>query len=218
MVLIISRVFYPAIPASARTVICMWRQFADRDPIWAVQRNLHIHVRRSSMKATRLPGTAENALMEPVGSTNLYFTLDQDGVPCSADYILRLTGDGDKMLKAQIAFTFTRPTVPMLAACVSHRADKFDRCRRQRAGHLLNWSPVTGAADVSTLQRKERAVGERVEVILSLPLQRGLVGFTDTSADQPARTIIMSSSRCEFAWRKFQFPRRQRHAADHLRP
>jgi len=33
---------------------------------------------------------------------------------CSADYYLRLTNDGGKMLKGQIALTATRPTAPVL--------------------------------------------------------------------------------------------------------
>jgi hypothetical protein len=49
--------------------------------------------------------------MIPTNST--FLTLDEDGTACSSDYYLRLTGDGDKMLKGQIPFTFTRPTSPM---------------------------------------------------------------------------------------------------------
>ncbi|HWG24282.1 MAG TPA: lectin, partial [Actinospica sp.] len=39
-------------------------------------------------------------------------SLDEDGTACSADYYMRLTGDGGKMLKGQIALTSTRPTSP----------------------------------------------------------------------------------------------------------
>jgi hypothetical protein len=46
----------------------------------------------------------------PAGSGLL--ALDEDGTGCSADYYLRLTGDGGRMLKGQIALTATRPTVP----------------------------------------------------------------------------------------------------------
>ena len=56
--------------------------------------------------------------MIPVGSASLYFTLDQDGAACSSDYYLRVTADGGKMLKGQIAFTLTRPTVPMLPLAI----------------------------------------------------------------------------------------------------
>ncbi|MDX3853839.1 xylosidase, partial [Streptomyces sp. AK02-01A] len=40
--------------------------------------------------------------------------LDEDGTPCSSDYYLRLTADGGRMLKGEIAPTATRPTRPTL--------------------------------------------------------------------------------------------------------
>jgi hypothetical protein len=39
-------------------------------------------------------------------------SLDEDGTACSADYYLRLTNDGGRMLKKQIALTNVRPTSP----------------------------------------------------------------------------------------------------------
>jgi hypothetical protein len=42
-------------------------------------------------------------------------TLDQDGTVCSSDYYLRLTNDGGRMLKGQIALTATRPTQPTVS-------------------------------------------------------------------------------------------------------
>ena len=90
----------------------MWHQFGNMIQIGA--QGIYISMFDEFNEGNQIACTAENASMEPVGSTNLYFTLDQDGVPCSSDYYLRLTGDGAKMLKGQIAFTFTRPTVPML--------------------------------------------------------------------------------------------------------
>jgi hypothetical protein len=55
----------------------------------------------------------------PAGSGLL--ALDEDGTACSSDYYLRLTSDGGRMLKGQIALTPTRPTrpgVPTLAVLV----------------------------------------------------------------------------------------------------
>ena len=40
--------------------------------------------------------------------------LDEDGTACSSDYYLRLTNDGGRMLKGQIALTATRPTQPIV--------------------------------------------------------------------------------------------------------
>jgi hypothetical protein len=55
--------------------------------------------------------TAATSANIPAGSS--FVTLDEDGTQCSADYYLRLTGDGGKMLKAQIPLTATRPTTPL---------------------------------------------------------------------------------------------------------
>jgi hypothetical protein len=50
--------------------------------------------------------------MVPAGSGLL--ALDEDGTPCSSDYYLRLTADGGRMLKGQIALTPNRPTQPVV--------------------------------------------------------------------------------------------------------
>ena len=54
--------------------------------------------------------TAATAADRPTDSS--FVTLDEDGTACSSDYYLRLTGDGGKMLRKAIPFTFTRPTLP----------------------------------------------------------------------------------------------------------
>jgi hypothetical protein len=46
----------------------------------------------------------------PTGSGLL--ALDEDGTACSTDYYLRVTADGGRMLKGQLALTATRPTSP----------------------------------------------------------------------------------------------------------
>lgn len=84
----------------------MWRQFANI-------RNRAIPSAYVAMfdeydEATAIAKAAENASMVP---TNQYFlTLNADGVACSSDFYLRLTGDGAKMIKNQIALTWQHPT------------------------------------------------------------------------------------------------------------
>ena len=56
--------------------------------------------------------TAETQADVPAGSG--YLALDEDGTRCSADYYMRLTGDGGRMLKGQIALTAIRPTQPWI--------------------------------------------------------------------------------------------------------
>ncbi|NUR49229.1 MAG: hypothetical protein HOV71_13930 [Hamadaea sp.] len=59
-------------------------------------------------EGNQIAKTAESAAYIPVGSS--FVTLDEDGFVCSADYYLRITADGGKMLKGQIPLTATRPT------------------------------------------------------------------------------------------------------------
>jgi chitodextrinase len=62
-------------------------------------------------EGNQIAKTAESAAFQPVNSGMR--ALDEDGTPCSADYYLRLTNDGGRMLKGQVALTATRftPTV-----------------------------------------------------------------------------------------------------------
>jgi len=67
-------------------------------------------------EGNQIAKTAENSSMIPTDApSGLNKGLDTDvsnpnGTPVSSDYYLRLTGDGNKMLKGQIGLTSTRPT------------------------------------------------------------------------------------------------------------
>ncbi|MET0414666.1 MAG: discoidin domain-containing protein, partial [Actinoplanes sp.] len=63
-------------------------------------------------EGNQIAKTAETAASVPAGTG--IRALDEDGTFCSADYYLRITGDGGKMLKGQIALTATRPTPPVV--------------------------------------------------------------------------------------------------------
>ena len=63
-------------------------------------------------EGNQIAKTAETAAFVPAGSG--IRALDEDGTACSADYYLRITGDGGKMLKGQIPLTSVRPTQPTL--------------------------------------------------------------------------------------------------------
>jgi hypothetical protein len=65
-------------------------------------------------EGNQIAKTAETAASVPAGSG--IRALDEDGTPCSADYYLRITGDGGKMLKGQIPLTSVRPTQPTITA------------------------------------------------------------------------------------------------------
>jgi len=88
----------------------MWRQFYNMVRVGA--QGIYISMFDEYNEGNQIAKTAENASFIPAGSN--FVTLDEDGVVCSADYYLRLTGDGGKMLKGQIALTATRPTQPVV--------------------------------------------------------------------------------------------------------
>ena len=86
----------------------MWRQFYNM--VRAGAQGIYISMFDEYGEGNQISKTAENASMVPSGSG--LWALDEDGTPCSSDYYLRLTADGGRMLKKQIALTATRPTSP----------------------------------------------------------------------------------------------------------
>jgi hypothetical protein len=87
----------------------MWHQFYNMIQIGSD--GLYISMYDEFNEGNQIAKTAATSASIPAGST--FVTLDEDGTACSSDYYLRLTGDGGKMLKGQIALTSTRPTPTM---------------------------------------------------------------------------------------------------------
>ncbi|MBB5637222.1 hypothetical protein HDE68_003135 [Pedobacter cryoconitis] len=88
----------------------MWRQFYNM--IKAGCQGIYISMFDEYNEGNQIAKTAENTSMVPSGAG--FLALDEDGVKCSADYYLRLTNDGGKMLKGQIPLTAVRPTEPVI--------------------------------------------------------------------------------------------------------
>jgi hypothetical protein len=86
----------------------MWTQFYNL--IKGGAQGLYISMFDEYNEGNQIAKTSETSSFVPAGSN--FLSLDEDGTACSADYYLRLTGDGGKMLKGQIALTATRPTIP----------------------------------------------------------------------------------------------------------
>jgi hypothetical protein len=84
----------------------MWRQFYNMVRLGC--QGIYISMFDEYNEGNQIAPTAENVSMVPAGSS--FLALDEDGVACSADYYMRLTGDGGKMLKGQMALTASRPT------------------------------------------------------------------------------------------------------------
>ena len=88
----------------------MWRQFYNMVRLGA--QGIYISMFDEYNEGNQIAKTAETQAYVPAGSG--FLALDEDGTACSADYYLRLTGDGGRMLKGQIALTPVRPTPPVL--------------------------------------------------------------------------------------------------------
>ncbi|HKG06619.1 MAG TPA: glycoside hydrolase family 71/99-like protein [Pedobacter sp.] len=88
----------------------MWRQFYNMKRLGA--NGIYISMFDEYNEGNQIAKTAETNEFVPEGSN--FLALDEDGTPCSADYYLRLTADGGKMFKGQIALTTVRPTKPKL--------------------------------------------------------------------------------------------------------
>jgi hypothetical protein len=86
----------------------MWRQFYN--VIRAGSPAIYVSMFDEFNEGNQIVKTAESQAFIPTNSGLL--GLNEDGTACSSDYYLRLTGDGGRMLKGQIALTATRPTQP----------------------------------------------------------------------------------------------------------
>lgn len=84
----------------------MWHQLYNMIQIGSD--GLYISMYDEYNEGNQIAKTAATSASIPAGSS--FVTLDEDGTTCSSDYYLRLTGDGGKMLKGQIALTLMRPT------------------------------------------------------------------------------------------------------------
>jgi hypothetical protein len=87
-----------------------WRHFYNMVRLGC--QGIYISMFDEFNEGNQIAKTAENASMQP---TNFgHPALDADGTACSSDYYLRITTDGGKMFKGQIALTATRPTPPVV--------------------------------------------------------------------------------------------------------
>jgi hypothetical protein len=88
----------------------MWRQFYNMKR--AGVQGIYVSMFDEFNEGNQIAKTAESSAWLPADAGML--ALDEDGTACSSDYYLRLTGDGGRMLKGQIALTATRPTQPVI--------------------------------------------------------------------------------------------------------
>ncbi len=84
----------------------MWHMFYNAKRVGC--QGIYISMFDEYGEANQIAKTAETSSFLP--SNSGLRALNEDGTPCSSDYYLRLTGDGGRMLKGQIALTPVRPT------------------------------------------------------------------------------------------------------------
>jgi hypothetical protein len=114
----------------------MWSQFAGVKA--AGVQSVYISMFDEENEATGILNCAEDASSIPAGK--YFLTLDADGVHCSSDFYLRLTLDGGKMVKGQIAYTTTEPTPPVLTPPTSLTPQALSS-----SSIKIDWSAVTDA-------------------------------------------------------------------------
>src|SRR5882724_6360366 len=133
----------------------MWKQFYDE--IRAGSEGIYISMFDEYNEGNQIAKTAENSSRVPTDApAGLNKGLDTDagntnGTPCTSDYYLRLTGDGGKMLKGQIALTSTRPTPLMLPITIPNAPTNFTAITGNGQA-TLNWTVTAGAESFSVKQ------------------------------------------------------------------
>jgi hypothetical protein len=150
----------------------MWRQFYNMTRLGC--QGIYLSMFDEFNEGNQIACTAEDVSMIPIGSSSLYFTLDQDGTPCSSDYYLRLSGDGGKMFKGQIALTTVRPTLPRLPATLPPPPTNLVA----RAGNgkvSLSWAAALGAQRY-TVKRSIASLNQ----FSTLSTNVGLLSYTDS--------------------------------------
>ncbi|BCB76115.1 hypothetical protein GCM10022251_67900 [Phytohabitans flavus] len=86
-----------------------WRHFYNMVRVGC--QGIYISMFDEYNEGNQIAKTAETAATVPAGSG--IRPLDEDGTFCSSDYYLRITADGGRMLKGQLALTPVRPTPPV---------------------------------------------------------------------------------------------------------
>jgi hypothetical protein len=137
----------------------MWAQFAAARNT-GVQ-SVYISMFDEAQEATSIFKVAENAARIPAGS--YFLTLDADGVACSADFYLRLTNDGGKMVKGLAPYVTAHPTPHLVSTAVDGSEKKGSvpltapglSVKRSGSTVIIRWSlpsipfPENGSIDLA---------------------------------------------------------------------
>jgi hypothetical protein len=114
----------------------LWRNFYNTTRAGA--QGIYISMFDEFGEGNEIVATAETTAAVPSGTNIL--GLDEDGTACSADYYMRVSGDGAKMFRKEIALTDTRPTPPVFSPPTGPTLQAVAGASIQ-----VNWSAVTEA-------------------------------------------------------------------------
>jgi hypothetical protein len=148
----------------------MWHQVVNMMQIGA--HGLYISMYDEFNEATQLIPTAEDASMNPAGSS--FITWDQDGVHCSADFYLRLTRDAGRMFRGQIPFQSTHSTPYVLPPAIPPAPTNVI-AQVGNSQVLLTWN--SSAQAQSYLVRRATSSGGPYTTVAT---NIGLLSYTDT--------------------------------------
>lgn len=153
----------------------MWEQFYNA--IRGHVQGIYISMFDEFNEGNQIAKTAESSAMIPTDATGVVAVgLDEDGTACSSDYYIRLTGDGNKMLKGTIGLTNVRPTPPVLTPPSSLTPQVLSS-----SSVKIDWSGVTGVP-VYNLKRSTTTGGPYLTV------SANITGTTYTDTGLAANT------------------------------
>ncbi|WP_336726076.1 hypothetical protein [Cellulosimicrobium cellulans] len=129
----------------------MWRQFYNHARAGVA--SAYVSMFDEYNEGNQIAKTAATAADVPAGSGMR--ALDEDGTACSSDYYLRLTNDGGRLLRGEIALTAVRPTPPVagggpgpVTGLVTLRAranGQYVQARQTDGGTLVAAGPTAGS-------------------------------------------------------------------------
>jgi hypothetical protein len=185
----------------------MWRQFYNLTKLGVA--GIYISMFDEYNENNQIAKTVETSAAIPSDFGGRH-ALDEDGVACSADYYLRLTADGGRMLKKQIALTPVRPTAPVVGGALypvttvviksSANGRYVSAHTQQNADGALTYAPlVADSASVGDAQTFDTIdLGDGTHAIRARSCDRYV------SADPGGSTSVVADRFVLGAWERFR--------------
>ena len=161
----------------------MWEQFYNM--VRAGSQGIYISMFDEYGEGNQIAKTAATQAGVPAGSGLL--ALDEDGTACSTDYYLRLTNDGGRMLKGEIALTATRPTQPVVSTTTSSPAPTASAMPTATATATAGGCGVLAANQTFLVNKPVLSCDGRFELVLGG--DGNLVLYQGSSALWAANTV-----------------------------